>query len=218
MLTECRAGKKKFLTDSVDIIPFPSQNLREKARQSVNKPAPASIPQERPSYTFKKEVRKLSVPTGKLNTTHISMKKMMEQSGVEENATGVGRREQLQNDFSFDQLLMAWKSYAFQVKEEGQETIFSAMTKRDPKLLQDHTVQQTIDNQVQMDYMHNNLFNLEEHLRSTLKNYSIRVVFELSDNPDDVKFLSGKDKFAAMARKNPSLHTLKSRFDLDIEF
>jgi hypothetical protein len=33
-----------------------------------------------------------------------------------------------------------------------------------------------------------------------------------------VKFLTGKDKFTALARKNPNLHTLKNTFNLDIEF
>ena len=35
---------------------------------------------------------------------------------------------------------------------------------------------------------------------------------------EDVKFLTGKDKFAALARKNPNLHTLKNRFNLDIDY
>jgi hypothetical protein len=34
----------------------------------------------------------------------------------------------------------------------------------------------------------------------------------------EVKYLTGKDKFAAMARKNTNLHKLKNLFNLDIEF
>ena len=38
-------------------------------------------------------------------------------------------------------------------------------------------------------------------------------------NPEEeVKYLTGKDKFAKLARKNPNLHTLKNTFNLDIEY
>jgi hypothetical protein len=41
----------------------------------------------------------------------------------------------------------------------------------------------------------------------------------LTDDPmKDVKYLTGKDKFAAMARKNTNLLKLKNLFNLDIEF
>jgi hypothetical protein len=56
-------------------------------------------------------------------------------------------------------------------------------------------------------------------LRKELKNYSVDITLRLNDHPEDeVKFLTGKDKFAALARKNPNLHTLKNTFNLDIEF
>jgi len=44
-------------------------------------------------------------------------------------------------------------------------------------------------------------------------------VIELTENPvEDIKFLHGKDKFKAMAKKNPNLNTLKNLFNLDVEF
>ena len=52
-----------------------------------------------------------------------------------------------------------------------------------------------------------------------LKNYEISVDFFLSEDKDsEVKFLTGKDRFASMARKNPNLHSFKTIFNLDIEF
>ena len=43
--------------------------------------------------------------------------------------------------------------------------------------------------------------------------------FSLSDDKDSqVKFMTGKDRFASMAKKNPNLHSFKSIFNLDIEF
>jgi hypothetical protein len=56
-------------------------------------------------------------------------------------------------------------------------------------------------------------------VRKALKNYALDIKIELTKNPEEeVKFLTGKDKFTALARKNPNLHTLKNTFNLDIEF
>jgi hypothetical protein len=41
----------------------------------------------------------------------------------------------------------------------------------------------------------------------------------MSNEPEkEKKFLTGKDKFNALDRKNPNLHTLKNLFNLDIEY
>ena len=51
------------------------------------------------------------------------------------------------------------------------------------------------------------------------ENYGIEIKLEITKNPDEeVKFLTGKDKFASLARKNPNMHTLKTLFNLDIEY
>ena len=76
-----------------------------------------------------------------------------------------------------------------------------------------------LDNQIQIDYINPHLSEMVDYLRKEVKNYLIRIELKLSENPEEeVKFLTGKDKFAALARKNPNLHTLKNLFNLDIEF
>ena len=56
-------------------------------------------------------------------------------------------------------------------------------------------------------------------LRGEMENFSSIVNrAEEEVGEEEVKFLTGKDKFAALARKNPNLHTLKNRFNLDIDY
>jgi hypothetical protein len=51
------------------------------------------------------------------------------------------------------------------------------------------------------------------------KNGFLEIKLDVIDNPTEVqKPVTGKDKFQAMARKNPNIHTLKNRFNLDIEY
>jgi DNA polymerase-3 subunit gamma/tau len=121
--------------------------------------------------------------------------------------------------FNYDQVKMAWRRYAFDVKEKGKETFYNAMVKREPKIKEETTLIMEVDNQIQIDYITPHLNDLISFLRQELKNYDISVEFLLiEDNDSTVKFLSGKDRFAAMARKNANLHTLKKVFNLDIEF
>lgn len=123
------------------------------------------------------------------------------------------------NDFSMDDLKMAWRRFAFDMKGKGKQTFFSALTKRDPILIEGTKYRLVVDNQTQIDYISPIISELVEYIRKSLKNYGIDVAMELNENPEEeTKYLNGKDKFAALARKNPNLHTLKSTFNLDIEF
>jgi len=210
------AGKKKWLTDPVELIPFPNQNLRDKV-QVKPKPIAPSVRQEQ--VEIPKEHKVISIPTGQLNTSNISIKKLMEKN--EESEEGIERLpENLpHNPFTYDQVKMLWRRFAFEMKEKGMETFYNAMIKREPVQKDDTHFVMDVDNQIQVDYITPHLQEMVGYFRKELKNYSVNITFSLNENPEEeVKFLTGKDKFAALARKNPNLHTLKNTFNLDIEF
>lgn len=161
----------------------------------------------------------MTAPSGRLSSSGLSIKKLMNP----ETPGGVGSQLDMSNmpmnDFGMDDLKMIWRRFAFEMKSKGKQTFFSALVKRDPILVEGTKYRLEVDNQAQIDYISPILSDLVDYLRINLKNYSIEVGIELTTNPEEeVKFLNGKDKFAALARKNPNLHTLKSTFNLDIEF
>ncbi len=121
--------------------------------------------------------------------------------------------------YTSDRLTRIWRQYAFQLKDEGKETFYNALVKRDPLIEKDDVLKLFVENQIQVDYIAPLLTDLISFLRNSLKNHNINVLIELIENPaEDVKFLNGKDKFEVMAKKNPELNTLKNLFNLDIEF
>lgn len=121
--------------------------------------------------------------------------------------------------FTFEELKIHWRRYAFEVKNQGKESFYSALTRREPKQKSEQSYIMEVDNQIQINSITPILSELVEYLRKGLKNYDIDIKLELTNTPDeDTKFLTGKDKFAALARKNPNLHALKKKFNLDIEF
>ncbi|MFM7636420.1 MAG: hypothetical protein ACKO5W_00965 [Crocinitomicaceae bacterium] len=114
---------------------------------------------------------------------------------------------------------MYWKQFAYQLKDNGMETFHHALIKRDPLVINDELYAIVVDNQVQVDYIQPLLGDFISFMREKVNNFSLEVKLQISDKPDEeVKYLTGKDKFAAMARKNPNLHVLKSLFNLDIDF
>jgi hypothetical protein len=207
-----RARKKKWLTEPVEILPFPNQTLRKKATPAKTvAPIPISIvPQE-----VKPVV--LTAPAGSVDASHISIKKILEYQN--KNEPSISKESTLRESFTQDQLKMFWKRFAFQMKESSMETFYNALIKREPVFINDETFAIEVDNTVQIDYINPLLNDFVSYLRQNLKNFSIKVELKLTDDPmKEVKYLTGKDKFAAMARKNTNLHKLKNLFNLDIEF
>lgn len=211
-----RARKKKWLTDPVDLIPFPNQNLRNKLPTTA-KPLAPSVRQAPVEQIVEPKI--LTVPTGQLNTSTLSIKKLMEKKEDEDSAISRLPENLPHNPYSYDQVKMLWRRFAFEMKEKGMETFYNAMIKREPVQKENDLFVMDVDNQIQIDYITPHLQDMIGFFRKELKNYSVNITFSLNENPEqEVKFLTGKDKFAALARKNPNLHTFKNTFNLDIEF
>lgn len=210
------ARKKKRLTDLVKVIPFPDQNLRGRAQKSAPKPVAKKPVKPIP---LKPVPKVMDAPTGKLSSSSVSIKKLMNPETNGEGGAPMDLENMPMNDYTFDDLKMAWRRFAFEMKTQGKETFYNALIKRDPIQKGDREYVMEVDNQVQIDYIFPILSELVLYVRSAVKNYALDIKVELTKNPEEeVKYLTGKDKFASLARKNPNLHTLKNTFNLDIEF
>jgi hypothetical protein len=114
---------------------------------------------------------------------------------------------------------MLWKQYAFKLKEQGIETLFVALTKRDPIIVNEIEIQQEFDNHIQVDMMQLHLEDFINFIRDNTKNYSIKISFSITENiSNDKKFMTSKDKFLELAKKNPNLFSFQKTFNLDIDY
>lgn len=125
--------------------------------------------------------------------------------------------------FSSDELKMTWRQFAFKIKQDGiqgAESMSLALTKRDPKILEGTHIHQEFDNQIQIDMMQTDFASLLlDFLRNKLQNWSVTIDFSLAETQEDnLKHLTGKDRFEVLARKNVNLITLQKTFNLDIEY
>lgn len=217
MFHQAGARKKKLLTDPVSIIPFPNQNLRDKLKKAAPKPVAKKEPKK--VFMQKEAPKVMTAPSGQAKSSGLSIKKMLQKTEEVNEEKGFDINNMPKNPYTIDDLKMAWRRFAFEMKEKRKETIYNALIKREPKQISDHEYVLVVDNQVQIDYIKPYAGELIGYIRAEVKNYLIDIKMEITQNQEaEVKFQTGKDKFASLARKNPNLHTLKNKFNLDIEY
>ena len=149
----------------------------------------------------------------------ISISAMQNQKKQEQEAEVV---EDLSNKpktvFTSNELMSKWNAFAYQLKDRGRQGLYITLTKRKPEIKQNFLLEFTIDNEIQNIELEDERSNLLTFLRVELNNYGIQLKVLLSKEDNSVKHLSSKDKFLKMAEKNPALHELRERLNLDIEY
>lgn len=173
-----------------------------------------------PAIHTQKEARKLTNPTGKLNNSFLGIKELYEQGQQKKKEPEQeSTQDKPRKSFSLDELRMTWRKFAFKMRDEGQDTLFTALTGRDPILKEENAVTHYVDNDVQLRFLQTNETKLMGYLRKELQNWSISLTIEEgSEENGEKKLYSGKEKFEDMAERNPHLKTLRQKFKLDIDF
>lgn len=214
MLDQKRARKKKSLTDPVAIIPYTGQSLRNDPAKPQNKPS--VTPPERPSFVLKKEAKTLSAPTGQLQTTHLSINSLIEQQ-KEKNT--VANSDLPKKPFEKDELVRLWKTIAHTEKLNGNDQVYHIMTKRDLRQIDAVKYHFEVDGAMQKTRIDNAMSEIVPKLRQELQNYDLEIAIEVTkEEVEEVKFLTGNDRFEKMAKKNSNLFDFRNRFNLDIEY
>lgn len=208
------ARKKKGLTDTITILPFPAPSLRKETprkiiEESVKEPATKLYANK--LVNSQAEQLPLKTPSKTISIKQaLAEEKERQLKSLEEKAREL---------FSTDQLIMAWKQYAFTMKEIGKDTFFHALTKRGPSFVNIEKITLTVENNIQIEYIRPLLQDFILFLRQTLKNEYIEIELQVT-NEEVVKVvpITGQDKFNALANKNANLMILKNTFNLDIDY
>ncbi|MFN8144656.1 MAG: DNA polymerase III subunit gamma/tau [Bacteroidia bacterium] len=125
----------------------------------------------------------------------------------------------LQEAFSIDELQAAWKAYAQTLQDQGRMTLSAALTKRIPELGEGFMIQFYVDSAAAEKDLNDQKVDLLSFLRKKLSNYKLNLTVSIgaADSANSVPY-TPSEKFKKLAEKNPLLHELKKRFDLEIEY
>jgi DNA polymerase-3 subunit gamma/tau len=104
------------------------------------------------------------------------------------------------------------------LKEQGLGTFYNALIKRNPIKRSEENYVLQLDSDIQKDYITDHMDEFLSFLRKQLRNYYLIITLEVVIQHEEEKFLTSKQKFELMARKNPNLHIFKNRFNLDLEY
>ena len=195
----------------------PARKAETTALPNVNIPLAKEPPVSRITdlerRTRSRHNQNLSTPSisGMLNAGNLS--------GVSEPNSASFKRTEIPKEqpFDLDQLTKAWKAFAEMV---DAAQLKSALSVREPILLENFLVEYNLDNEVQRQRIVLDLKSkLLVHLHKALHNERIEVKFNVTENLEEIKNkpYTDQEKFNALLEKYPVLGIMKQRFGLDFE-
>ncbi|MES2589524.1 MAG: hypothetical protein V4622_11145 [Bacteroidota bacterium] len=156
---------------------------------------------------------------GNLQTQHVSINQILKKSQEKHEESEIFHHDRPEKPFSIDQVKMIWKQLAFRMKENGMDTIYFALSKRNPQIFNEIEIHHECDNQIQIDTIQSNIADILDFVREKLQNYSTTIHFKVIESQEENnKLLTGKDKFNSLSKKNANLFSLQKTFNLDIDY
>jgi DNA polymerase-3 subunit gamma/tau len=143
----------------------------------------------------------------KVSLKNTSTDKMPENIQETENSSKLAMEEL----FTQEDLVKSWKEYA--TREEDvhlKNTILNVI----PQLQENNLILIPVFNPDQQRKLIDKEKEIKNFLSLQLKNAQIRLVIEITENPQEYIPYSNRDKFTFMAEKNPALMTLVKDFNL----
>ena len=177
-----------------------------------NEPQTYSIPSvsERPKRIVKKTPKNFGTPSIK-DALLGRFKDQVEEISAAEQFKMHTKKEESE-PFTTDDLKNKWKE--FLVRLDDRPNLKSTLSKI-PDLADDWQLHLEIDNSIQNDLINSIKPELVSFLRRELKNSKIEFVTKVTKQVKNKIIYTDVDKFDEMVKKNPSLKTLKQRFNLD---
>ena len=117
-----------------------------------------------------------------------------------------------------DAILNAWNQYAASI-EKSKPRIYSTLIHNLPVVRGDGTVKVLLNSEAQRDHFVKNIRSeLADFIKRSAGLTAIEIITEVSENEQNgAKIYTEQDKMDYLARKNPELIKLKSRFNLDFD-
>lgn len=123
----------------------------------------------------------------------------------------------IEEDFMFNEkdLGYYWREFATNLPIEEKANA-GRMMNMTPKLLNDTTFEVAVDNEMVEKFMTTLIPQIQNHLRSKLRNSKITMTVRVSEPTENVRAYSKVEQFQMMNQKNPNLARLKEEFGLEL--
>lgn len=172
------------------------------------------------SFDEPKVPKTVSQPVGTLKIKGPSIKEILNPIQHENPETSKQDVDVKDNrPLELESLLMHWRKFAFQLKEQNKTSVFPMLTKRDPKIINDNSIIYEVDSEWVKEVLKPELFDLLAYLKINLKNGQLNInIRVLEEEKQSVNPYSPNDKFKILVEKNPNLQMLQRLFNLDVDY
>lgn len=155
------------------------------------------------------------------DTRKISIRNLISGTGKQANTVSEPAHDDLvpaeSSEFTPEELKAAWNDFAREIKEESPR-VSVTLSSVSPELLPDTTIVLKLDNSILKEtFDHNFRARLENHLRTSLHNGSVKLHTTVEATERGEILYSPEQKFNHLASKNPAIKDLKKTFNLDFE-
>jgi DNA polymerase-3 subunit gamma/tau len=116
--------------------------------------------------------------------------------------------------YTLEALVKAWNKYSDELPDDTH--LANGMKTSSPQLLQEHAYEVLVTNPVLQKKLEDLKYTLERYLRKALKNRHIQLSIRLDESESASRPFTARDRFDAMAKKNPALIDFYRLFGLDI--
>jgi len=141
-----------------------------------------------------------------------------EHAKAEEKKAAEAYTSEDRTEFDGEKLMSVWTELIKKIGDEaweGASMITSALSIREPKVLEDHKLEVLVDNKSQAEELMLRRTDIHDFLRKKLANGAVEVTVRVNKNEKLRKAYTDEEKFKEMAEENPNLLRLRKQFDLD---
>jgi DNA polymerase III subunit gamma/tau len=134
---------------------------------------------------------------------------------VEEQKTETKEEILLLNQpFTTEALQRSWNIFIETIKDDTHLVNF--MKTNPPILMEDYQIELVVPNQVQEMKFQELTIPIEQHLRHNLKNNKIKMTIRMTEEGENTRPFTSRDKLEAMIQKNPNMGLLYRTLGLDL--
>ena len=192
--------------------PQATPNAKPQAASTTTRTTPAAI-----LLAQGKEERK--IPVVKMSGLGVSIKRPKAEEEVKNTAAtaAVQQAAQPEEDYIFNErdVNYYWQEYAGRMPKE-QVAIAKRMQNMHVSLLNATTFEAVVDNEIIAKEFTAMIPQLQEYLRTRLKNRKVTMTVRISAPTEKVRAYGRVEKFQMMAQKNDALLQLKEEFGLEL--
>ncbi len=184
-----------------------------KVNERIQRPQPIDKPT---GLLGKKNVRISEQESYRLNDSLESKREASKKEAESSGASKVLSDDLPRDAVTLDGLKQAWKLFADAMNESGKRSLNATLTLFDP-VLEGETIHFKVANRVQEEDLRLIRVEMMEFIRKRLNNHHLQLTVHLAETGEQkLTFLSERDKYEQMVKKNPALEELRKRLDLDL--